>query len=149
VFESGIPITMVGLDVCEQTHLHEHTVKSLAAGTTDLARFVASAVQPWIDLRRSIYGTNDLHLYDSLAVAVAFDPALVRTQPAFVVVETEGTHTAGETVAHLNPILRAAFARREPNADVALQLDADRFAALFAERVVDPLSRGTLSASSR
>jgi purine nucleosidase len=139
VFESGIPITMVGLDVCEQTHLHEESVQEIAAGSTELAGFVARSVQPWIELRRAIYGTNDLHLYDSLAVAAAFRPDLVRTQEAFVAVETDGTHTAGETVAHLNPILRAAFAQQEPNADVALEVESERFGALFAERVIEPL----------
>ena len=87
--------------------------------------------QPWIEVRRAVFGASDLHLYDSLAVAAAFRPALVRTQPAFVAVETAGVHTAGATVAHLNPILRAALAKREPNADVALEVDADAFEALF------------------
>lgn len=142
VFESGIPITMVGLDVCEQTHLHQHTVEALASGSTELARFVAQAVQPWIDLRRVIYGASDLHLYDSLAVAVAFVPELVRTHEAFVAVETEGMHTAGATVTYLNPILRAAFARQEPNADVALEVESAQFESLFAERVIEPLIAG-------
>ena len=147
VFESGVPITMVGLDVCEQTHLHEQAVRRLEAAPSELARFVARAVAPWIALRRAVYGASDLHLYDSLAVAVAFRPGLVRTQEAYVEVETEGTHTAGATVAHLNPVLRAAFARREPNADVALELEADAFEALFAERVLEPLLQ--LPAGSR
>lgn len=142
VFASGIPITMVGLDVCEQTHLHQRTVEVLASGSTELARFVARAVQPWIELRRAIYGASDLHLYDSLAVAVAFLPELVRTREAFVVVETEGTHTAGATVTYLNPILRAAFARQEPNASVALTVEGAKFEALFAERVIEPLVAG-------
>jgi inosine-uridine nucleoside N-ribohydrolase len=142
VFEAGIPITMVGLDVCEQTHLDQETVEALGAASGELPRFVAEAVRPWLALRRAIYGTPDLHLYDSLAVAVSFLPALVETQGAFVAVETEGTHTAGATVAHLNPVLRAAFVGREPNAEVALGVSATRFEALFAERVIEPLRRG-------
>jgi inosine-uridine nucleoside N-ribohydrolase len=140
VFESGVPITMVGLDVCEQTHLQQETVDRLASAPSELARFVAQAVQPWIDLRRGVFGASDLHLYDSLAVAAAFQPELVRSEPAFVAVETEGTHTAGATVAYLNPILRAVWARREPNADVALTVESEAFEALFAERVIAPLA---------
>ena len=137
---------MVGLDVCEQTHLHEDEVRRLATAPSELARFVARAVQPWIEVRRAVFGASDLHLYDSLAVAAAFRPALVRTQPAFVAVETAGAHTAGATVAYLNPILRAALAKREPNADVALEVEAEAFETLFAERVLEPLLR--LEASS-
>ena len=149
VFASGVPITMVGLDVCEQTRLREHTVKPLASGATELARFVERAVRPWIELRRAVFGASDLHLYDSLAMAVAFRPELVRTQEAFVAVETEGTHTAGSTVSHLNPVLRAAFGLPGPNADVALEVDGEAFEALFAERVVEPLATGARGEAAR
>ena len=142
VFESGIPITMVGLDVCEKTHLRQETVDALASGGAELSRFIAEAVRPWLALRQVIYGTRDLHLYDSLAVAVSFRPQLVETREAFVAVETEGAHTAGETVAHLNPVLRAGLTGREPNAKVALEVAASRFEALFAERVIEPLLGG-------
>jgi inosine-uridine nucleoside N-ribohydrolase len=142
VFESGIPISMVGLDVCEQTHLDEDVVRQLAAAPSELARFVARAVQPWIELRRNVFAASDLHLYDSLAVAVAFRPDLVRTREAFVAVETAGSHTAGATVAYLNPILRAAWTQREPNAEVALEVKGAEFEALFGERVIAPLARG-------
>jgi purine nucleosidase len=149
VFECGVPITMVGLDVCEQTHLHEETLKPLAEAPSELARFVARSVQPWIELRRAIFGASDLHLYDSLAAAVTFRPDLVRTEEAFVAVETEGTHTAGATVAHLNPILRAAWTQREPNADVALDVKSGEFEALFSERVIAPLAQGHSGETTR
>ena len=58
----------------------------------------------------------------------------------FVAVETEGTHTTGATVTYLNPVLRAAWAKREPNADVALTVESEAFEALFAERVIAPLA---------
>jgi inosine-uridine nucleoside N-ribohydrolase len=139
VFESGVRVTLVGLDVCEQTHLREETVRPLERSPSALASFVARAVAPWIELRRRTFGTDDLHLYDSLAVAVAFRRDLVRTTEAWVAVETEGRHTAGATVAHLNPILRAALARREPNTDVAPEVDAEAFDGLSRPRVIDPM----------
>jgi len=147
VFEAGVPITMVGLDVCEQTHLDEAVVRRLETAPSELARFVARAVQPWIEVRRRIFGASDLHLYDSLALAVAFRPELIRAQEAYVAVETEGAHTAGATVAYLNPILRAAWVGREPNAEVALEVATGEFEALFAERVIEPLVQ--LPAGSR
>jgi purine nucleosidase len=36
VFEAGVPITMVGLDVCEKTHLDESTVQMLSEKPTEL-----------------------------------------------------------------------------------------------------------------
>jgi inosine-uridine nucleoside N-ribohydrolase len=139
VFQSGARVTMVGLDVCERTHLEEATVRSLEGGSSKLARFVARAVLPWIEIRRRVFDSDDLHLYDSLAVAAAFRRDLVDTVEAYVAVETEGRHTAGATVTHLNPILRRAVARREPNADVALEVDAAAFGELFESRVIAPM----------
>ena len=42
-------------------------------------------------------------------------------------------------MSYLNPLLRKALTGREPNADVALEVESDAFEALFAERVIDPL----------
>ena len=90
VFESGLRVKMVGLDVCEQTHLPEEPVLALQASPHELAKFVGDSVAPFIDLRRNFLDSPDLHLYDSLAVAVAFRPDLVDTVAAYVAVETQG-----------------------------------------------------------
>jgi purine nucleosidase len=131
VFRSGIPMTMVGLDVCEQTHLKGEAIRTLENGPSELAHFVAQSALPWLELRRRFSGADDLHLYDSLAVAVAFRPALVSTREAYVAVETDGHYTAGATVTYLQP-------KKEPNATVALQVDAGEFEDLFASRVIRP-----------
>ena len=67
-------------------------------------------------------------------------PDLVDSHDAFVAVELEGTHTAGATVSYVNPLLRAALTGREPNVDLALEVDRAGFEALFAERVIAPLA---------
>ncbi len=138
VFESGARITMVGLDVCEQTHLQEDSIRALQVSPHQLAKFVGDAVAPFIDLRRTLLDSPDLHLYDSLAVAAAFRPELLETKPAFVAIETEGRRTQGATVAYLDPITRL-WETSEPNTDVALAVDTDAFERLFKERVIDAL----------
>ena len=139
VFEAGVPITMVGLDVCEQTHLPRSTVQRLSESSAELPRFVARAVLPFIEFRAAFDGSEDLHLYDSLAVAVAAKPDLVTTREAFVAVETEGRLCEGATVTYLNPILRKVLAGREVNAQVALEVRAREFEELFESRVIRPM----------
>jgi inosine-uridine nucleoside N-ribohydrolase len=140
VFESGAPLTMVGLDVCERTHLRLETIEKVAQGKSDLARFAAEAVTPWMEFRRRTSGEADLHLYDSLAVGAAFRPDFVETEEAFVAIETAGRHTQGETVTHRG--MHLAMARKQPNAQVAMRVDAEAFESFFAERVIDPLLAG-------
>jgi inosine-uridine nucleoside N-ribohydrolase len=135
VFRAGMPLTMVGLDVCEQTHLRLETIERVALGESALARFVAESVTPWMEFRQRTGGDADLHLYDSLAVATAFRPDFVRVEDSWVAIETQGRLTQGETVAHRGILLTAS--RREPNARVALDVDAEAFEAFFSERVID------------
>ena len=137
VFRAGLPLTMVGLDVCEQTHLRFATIERVARGESELARFVAEAVTPWMEFRQRVGGEADLHLYDSLAVATAFRPDFVRVEDCRVAIETEGRLTQGETVTLRGRLLQTS--RHEANARVALDVDAEGFEAFFCERVIDPI----------
>jgi inosine-uridine nucleoside N-ribohydrolase len=67
---------------------------------------------------------DGMAMHDPLAVAVAFDPTLVRTERLHVDVETGSGLAAGRTIADFWKIPEP---RGEPNADVALELDAERF----------------------
>ena len=139
VFASGIEITRVGLDVCEQTHLREELLVELSRSRSPLGQFVGSATLPFIECRRRVFASDDLHLYDSLAVAAAFRPAMLTLEPAWVAIETSGSHTSGETVVWLNPVLRKGVAHKEPNARVGLSLDSSAFETLFEQRVISPM----------
>ena len=134
-------MTMVGLDVCEQTHLREETVAPLAEAGSGLGRFVAASVAPWMDLRRRTSGSADLHLYDSLAVAAAFRPDFVECEDAHVAIELEGRLSQGETVTYRDLLLR--LSRREANARVALRVDSSAFESFFEQRVIAPIGAGS------
>ncbi|MFA9565426.1 MAG: nucleoside hydrolase, partial [Acidimicrobiales bacterium] len=138
VFRSGAAITMVGLDVCHQTHFDLSQVAALR-GRGDLADFVADAAASWIEARELFSGESDLHLYDSLAMAAAIDPEVVETRPALVQIETGEGPAQGMTVAWTNDVLRRVLTGLEPNADVAVAVDLDRFEHLFRTRVLSPL----------
>ena len=141
VLRSGAPITMVGLDVCHRTHLDRGAAQQVRAAGTPLATFVADAADSWMDVRRLLFPDEEaLHLYDTLAVAAAVEPDLLSCRRALVEVETSTGPAQGMTVTHTNDVLRQLVAGgREPNASVAVDVDVDRFAAAFAERVLAPL----------
>jgi len=140
VFESGAPITMVGLDVCHRTSFDTSQVDRLLGLHSPLAGFAAQSSGAWIDIRLAADdGGGSLHLYDSLAVAVAIDPDLVGCRDLLVQIETGGGPAQGMTVVHTNDILRMLLVGKDPNARVALEVDVDRFAALFADRVTGML----------
>jgi hypothetical protein len=135
VFNSGIPITVVGLDVCHQTLLRLDQLEAID-DATELGAFAKGATRPWFQKAADFGIRGGMHLYDTPAVAVSFRPDLVRTEPAWVAVETQGKFTYGQTVAYLMP-LHKLWVGDKTHADVCLDLvDGPGFARLFAERVL-------------
>jgi inosine-uridine nucleoside N-ribohydrolase len=100
VFQSGIPITMVGLDVTRKTSLTEDHVRMLEAAQNPVSQAAAKIARNAIDHNREqgfLVGPN---MHDSLAVAAFLDPSLLKWKEYYVDVETAGELTAGETLGY-------------------------------------------------
>jgi inosine-uridine nucleoside N-ribohydrolase len=100
VFQSGIPITMVGLDVTRRTSLTDDHVHVLQAAENPVSLAAAKIARKAIDHTRAqgfLVGPN---MHDSLAVAAFLDPSILKWKEYYVDVETAGELTAGETVGY-------------------------------------------------
>src|SRR6476646_5520402 len=100
VFQSGIPITMVGLDVTRRTSLTDEHVRILQASQNPVSQAAAKIARNAIDHNREqgfLVGPN---MHDSLAVAGLLDPSLLKLQDYYVDVETTGELTAGQTLGY-------------------------------------------------
>jgi inosine-uridine nucleoside N-ribohydrolase len=100
VFQSGIPITMVGLDVTRRTSLTDDHVHVLQAAENPVSQAAAKIARNAIDHTRAqgfLVGPN---MHDSLAVAAFLDPSILKWKEYYVDVETAGELTAGETVGY-------------------------------------------------
>lgn len=130
VFESGMPITVVGWDVTMKALLDVAEVKRLAAAAdADNARLL-----DFVDAITSFYAqayhrhhklSGKIPLYDPLAVAVAEDASLVTTKDYYITVETKGELSRGATLVDL---------RRPPsatNASLCTEVDSERFLRRF------------------
>ncbi|MBW2385955.1 MAG: nucleoside hydrolase [Deltaproteobacteria bacterium] len=136
VFRSGADLTMIGLDVCHQTHLYPEEVQDCARGGTELGRFVVEATAPWFEIMSGGVGSGSLHLYDDLAMAVAIDSSLVTLEESFVEIEIGHGPAQGMSISHHKPFQRVIFDHPETNAKVALDVEAEVFAELFRKRVL-------------
>ena len=141
VFDSGVPITMVGLDVC-----HADPFRSGPGPTPATVRHRVGpargghASESWITVKAGLFdGDEDLHLYDTLAMATAIEPDLVETRPALVEIETSTGPAAGMTVVHLNDAMRRLLTGRETNRGWRSRWTCRRFAQRFGERVTSLL----------
>jgi pyrimidine-specific ribonucleoside hydrolase len=129
VFASGIPITMVGLDVTHKAlFTREHAERLRHAGCA--GRFVAELSDFFQAFHEHSYGFAGSPIHDAMAVAHVIDPTLLETRRVNVAVETRSEHCDGRTVVDLR-----AVTGREPNADVGVDVDADRFLELLVSRI--------------
>ena len=135
VFNAGIPLTMVGLDVTYQVKLTADDIATAtAAHNTAASRFLIDCTRHPLESTAKRYGESRLFLHDPLAVGVVIDPSFVVTAAMPVDIETQGDLTEGMTVADRRSIHPSL--KKPPTADVCIDVDAPLFKDFFLKRVL-------------
>jgi inosine-uridine nucleoside N-ribohydrolase len=122
VFASGVPLTMVGLNLTHQAQATPDVFDRLRAIGNPSAEAAIGWLSFFAETYRTVFGFGGPPVHDPCALAVLIDPSLVRCVDAFVAIETDGPWTRGATVVDLHGTLQ-----RPPNARVAMELDAPGF----------------------
>ncbi len=102
VFSSGVPVRMVGLNVCRQVLLHAADVQRLQAlmKPSTAGQMLVGYLDGYQRIR-SAEGDLPMPLYDPVAALALLQPALFNWQMAPVDVELQGQFTRGMTVVDL------------------------------------------------
>jgi len=131
VFESDLPIVMVGWDVSQRFATFNDEEAEKIRSVSPLGQFC-------VDIQRCLreFGMNELKLVgfdlpDPIAMAVALDPEVATvTKRLHVAVETRSELTRGATVVdHLG------ITGQEPNAEVVLEASRERFLRVLYDAV--------------
>lgn len=130
VSQSGIPMTMVGLDVTLKAVMTGEDIAALRKVGTRACTLAADLLDFMVSRRSK--GGEDLVMHDALALAAALCPECLTCKDYFVDVEYSGKYTAGHTYTDLRNRTGKA-----PNMSVALEVDA----ALFRKWLVEAISR--------
>jgi inosine-uridine nucleoside N-ribohydrolase len=139
VFQSGIPITMVGLDATRKTSLTEGHVGVLEAAQNPVSQAAAKIGRNSINHNRErgfLVGPN---MHDSLAVAGFLDPSLLTLKEYYVDVETSGELTAGETLGYsptAGDLKRKPEAEKQQNLNMSIRGSAPTLASTRTSPVV-------------
>jgi inosine-uridine nucleoside N-ribohydrolase len=130
VFDSGVDVTMVGLDVTHRALVTPaHAERLRASGRA--GRLAAELVDFYSQFHRRVYpelGGSPMH--DAVAVAHVIDPTLLEVVPARI--EVDCAWSAGRGRTDVDTRRRGGL---EPNAQVAVDIDGDRFLELLLERL--------------
>lgn len=148
VFDAGIPLTMVGLDVTEKVLLREEHVRMLERGQGAVSQAAGKIMRATLSRMRAGNDATVVAMHDPLTIASLIDPKLLKLVDHYVEIETQGELTAGMTVGYKRGPVRgsAPYATAEtaqptgelpfrPNAKVAMEVDADRFFNLLIPRL--------------
>ena len=136
VFRSGIPITMMGLDVTHQALLDGNAARRLRKLGTGSGSIAAELVEFALDRERAWYDAPAAAIHDAVAVAHLAIPDLVSVAGYHVEVDITHGPARGRTVCEGRP-RRLSRSGRRPNADVGIHLDRGR----FEEVMVDAFAR--------
>jgi inosine-uridine nucleoside N-ribohydrolase len=128
VFDSGLPITMVGLDVTNRGLLDFSDIDRIAKMGGKVSSVVAPLLRFFASAYEEHFGIPGAPLHDALAMSLVAHRGLVETKRLRVDVETTGELTRGRTVTDVHHVTG-----KEPNADVALEVDVDRFKEIIFE----------------
>ncbi|MGH9114511.1 MAG: nucleoside hydrolase [Acidimicrobiales bacterium] len=129
VFASGVPLTMIGLDVTRKA-LFTRTHAERLRPTGRAGRFVAELSGFFVAVHERSHGVGGAPVHDALAVAHVVDPTLVTTRHANVEIETASRFCDGRTVVDLRSVTG-----RPPNAQVGVDVEAERFLDLLCARI--------------
>lgn len=124
VLRSGIPTTMIGLDVTNQVVMAHEWIDKFRRSTTPLGAAVA-------DMMAS-YGQGDICLHDPCVVAYLLAPSLFGGVDADVEVDCESTLNRGRTVAATAEFLSPG---RKPNCVVITEVETGEVFQLIHERL--------------
>lgn len=127
VFGADVETTMVGLDATRQARYGADRFEEMRALDNDVGAVVAELFEFYLEFHADAYGWEGVPIHDACAVAEVIDPDIVESQHMRVDVEVDGTHSYGQTVCDRQGSWTRTGHADEPNADVALDVDAERF----------------------
>jgi inosine-uridine nucleoside N-ribohydrolase len=148
VFDSGVPLTMVGLNVTNRVQMRDEQIRVLEAAKNPVSQAAGKIMRATLDRLSKERQITGFGMHDPVTVAHLIDPTIVTVKDYYVQIETTGELTAGESVAYarapmrVSPPMNTALPAPEtpdvefrPNCKVAVEADSDKFFRLLLSRL--------------
>lgn len=129
VFHSGIPITLIPLDVTHKCLLKPEHVDRLSKIKSPISRFIKDAYEVYFKFSFE-RGFEGCALHDPLTLATVIAPELLTLKEYFVDVDHAGGVATGKTFADIFGVTK-----KPANMKVALDVRGEEFIELFLQRM--------------
>ena len=128
VFGSGVPITLVPLEVTHLALATDEVVGRIERLGTPVAAMSVALMRFFAETYERVFGMSAPAVHDPCAVAAIIDPSIITTRNVNVMIDTSSGISAGRTACDIHGVTGAG-----PNADVAIDLDVPAFWNLMIE----------------
>lgn len=129
VFTSGIPLTMIGLDVTHQVLTTEARLAAIRSIDTPVAQAAAGMLKFYGEFDRQQFGMSDSPLHDPCVIAYLVQPDLFTVKSLPVEIELASPQSIGRT------IVGHSINEQKNRANVAQSANSDAFYQLLTTRL--------------
>ena len=129
VFHSGIPITLIPLDVTHKCLLKPAHIDRIMKIDSPISRFIKEAVEVYLKFSFE-RGFGGVALHDPLTLATVIAPELLTLKEYFVDVDISGGVSMGKTFADTYGVTR-----KPVNMKAAMEVRGEDFVELFLQRM--------------
>ena len=98
VLNSGIEITMMGLDVTHKVNVNDEIINSIKSNNNKASIFFADLMKFYSRFHRELYKSNESPLHDPCVIAYLINNKIFKGKKVHVQVEEDSNLTRGETV---------------------------------------------------
>ena len=137
VFHSGIPITLIPLDVAHKCLLKQEHIDRLLKINSPISKFISNAMTVYLKASYEM-GFEGSALHDPLTLVTILAPELLILKEYYVDVDISGGISMGNTFADIYNVTK-----KPVNMKVAMNVRSDEFIELFLQRV-EKLSRSII-----
>jgi purine nucleosidase len=131
VYHSGMPMTLVPLDVTYQCILTREDVLKMRQVDSPVTKFVEEATRFYMEFHDEYQGIEGCVINDPLALALTFAPELCAYRELPVDVDISGGISMGKTIGDFYN-----YGKKPANMKVALGVKPRDFMDLFVERII-------------
>ncbi len=130
VFHSGIPITLIPLDVTHKCMLYAKDIQRLQKRNSPISQFIDDATAVYLEFTKEKIGIDGCALHDPLTLATIIAPDLLTLEEHYVDVDISGGISMGKTFADFYHTTG-----KPANMKVALDVRGEEFIDLFLQRM--------------
>ena len=126
VFNSQVPIVMVGLDVTNKAKITFDDIEKIEKMNGKISKVVAPLLRFFANANKEFFGFDGAPIHDALTIAYLVDESILTLRDYFVDIEILGELTRGRTVVDTYGVLK-----KKPNVSVAVNVDVIKFKKLI------------------